>query len=117
MKSSSALFGIGVLVGRDGDLDPVAGGQDHPFEQAGLLAQRIQRFRQLGFMKREPLAHLHRRGSMIQARDEEFHRSRSEFRPACATQVRAENATTLSVSSAALRPRHPADIRRKIMTR
>ena len=110
-------FGVGLLLRRHGDLHAIAGGQDHAFEQPRTLLQVSQRFGKQAFLEGQPLAHLHRRGAMIQSCDEQLHLSRAGRSPTCAAHVSAAQPSTASAMTAAFRPRQPAEVRRKIITR
>ena len=110
-------FRIRPLIGCHRDLHAIARGQNHPFQEARATTQIRERSRQAPLIESKPLTHLDRRGLVVQTCDDELHRRRSGLNPTCAAQVSAEKATTLSAMTAALRPRQPAVIRRKIITR
>src|SRR5689334_9305094 len=98
----------------DRDLDAVAGGEDHRFGHAVARLQIVQSRAEGLFAECQALPDLDRRRLVADAGDQELHwRTSNPPRRACATHVRAENPSTATVISAALRPRHPAVVRRK----
>ena len=109
---------VGRIVGGDGDLDAVAGGEDDGFGDALAGFQIGQRGGQCVLGESQAFAHLDGRGLVADACDQQFHGFSSRLpKRACATQVIAENPTTVTVMMAALRPRHPAVMRRNTMAR
>ena len=109
---------VGAVLGGDGDLDAVAGGEDQGFGDALAPLQIGQRGGERFFAERQPFAHLDGRRLVAHAGDEELHgfSSKAPSR-ACAAQVRAEKPTSATVMMAAFRPRHPAATRRNTSTR
>jgi hypothetical protein len=106
------------IVGGDGDLDAVAGGQDASFRDARARFQRVQGFGQGRLREGQTFPHLDGRGLMADACDQQFHGFSSQLPSrACATQVTADSPTTTITMMAALRPRHPAVTRRNTMAR
>ena len=108
------------------NLHAVAGGEDHTLHSARELAQRRQRLRQGAGIEREAFAHIDRCGLVIHACDQQLHRLnvdpfsaavRKDRNPTCAAQVSAEQPSAATVSSAVLRPRHPAFVRSTTMKR
>ena len=108
---------VNPVIRRDRDLDAVAGRKDQALEDAGAGAQIGQRGGERGVVEGQPLAHFDRRGLVVHARDQEYHRLSRLRRPVCAAQVRAEQPSSARTISAALRPLHPADTRIKTTSR
>ena len=82
-----------------------------------LVAQLIDCGTESRLSERQPLPNFKWSGLVIEASDDELHRSKSDRKPTWAAQVNMENPRTLNAITAALRPRHPAVTRRKIMIR
>ena len=115
-KAFDGRFDVGLFVGGHRDLDAIAGGEDHAFQQPRPALEIGKSLRQRLIFKSQAFAHLHGRGAMVQAGEEQFHRNRVALNPACAAQVSAEQPSTASAMTAALRPRQPAEARRIIIT-
>jgi hypothetical protein len=58
---------IGLILSGEGDFDTVAGGQDEGFLDAGLGAQSLERFRELGVRKGDSFADGDGRRLVVQA--------------------------------------------------
>ena len=109
---------VGAVLGGDGDLDAVAGGEDQGFGDALARFQIGQRGGERFLAEGETFAHLYGRRLVAHAGDQELHcfSSKAPSR-ACAAQVRAEKPTSATVMMAAFRPRHPAATRRHTSAR
>ncbi len=75
-----------------------------------------QRGRQRLFAEGQAFAHLDGCGLVTHAGDQQLHFSNMLPSRACAAQVSAEKPSTVTVMMAALRPRHPAVVRRNTST-
>src|SRR5277367_3892622 len=64
---------IGVVLGGDGDLYPIARGQDQNFRYPVPASQAIERAGNGIFRKREAFANLHGRGLVVDSCDNQFH--------------------------------------------
>ena len=113
-KSVDDGLGVGAIVGGDYDLHAIAGGENHGFGDACVRPQIGQRGGQGLFTERKPLTHRNGRRLVAHAGDQQLHCFKKMApRRACAAQVNAEKPSTVTVMMAALRPRHPAVVRRK----
>ena len=101
----------------DGDLDAVAGGENHALGDAVAAHQAAQGRRERVGIERQLLPHFHGRRFVIDPGDQESHRLKRLFSPVCAAQVMAEQPTSPSTMKAALRPLQPAVTRKNTITR
>ena len=70
------LHALVSLAGKDAHLDPVAGGEDDPFGDAGALPEPPEGMAHGVRREREALPDLHRRGPVVQADDDDFAHAR-----------------------------------------
>src|SRR6185437_10439981 len=103
---------IAGIIGGYRDLHAIACGENHGFGYALAGSQVGQSGRKRIFPERESLPHLNGCGFVTHAGDQELHCFNMAPRCACAGQTSAESPSTASVIMAALRPRHPAVVRR-----
>ncbi len=104
---------IRTVIGGHGDLHPVAGGKNHRFADAFAGLQILQRGRQRLFAKGKAFSHRNGCRLVTHAGDQQLHFINMLPSRACAAQVSAEKPSTATVMMAALRPRHPALVRKK----
>jgi len=105
---------VGPVVGGEGDFDAIAGGEDDGFSDSLAGLQIGQSGRQCFRPEGQALAHLNGRRFVTHAGDVQLHDlNKRSPRRAWAAQVSAAKPTTVIVMIAALRPRHPATVRRK----
>ena len=103
-NSSTESAGVARFLGRDRHLHAIAGRKNHAFHHARPLAQTVERLRQRLLLESQLLAHLHRRGVMIQACDQQLHGISVGLSPACATQVSAPQPSTTSAINGRFAP-------------
>src|SRR5258708_7174494 len=108
---------VGAVFGSKHDFNSIARGENNSLAKAGAALQFNQSFQQRAVVKSETLAHFHRGRLVIHAGDGESHLVNMDLSPTCAAQVRAEQQSTPTAISAALRPLHPALARRKTIIR
>ena len=109
---------VDLVLGGEGDLDAIAGGEDDGFADAQARFQVGQRGGQGVLAEGQAFPHFDGRRFVAHSCDQQLHCfSRRLPRRACAAHVNTENPTTVRVMIAALRPRHPAVTRRHTMAR
>ena len=109
---------VGRVLGGEGDLDAIAGGENDGFADAQARFQVGQRGGQRVLAEGQAFAHFDGRRLVAHSCDQQLHCfSRRLPRRACAAQVSAGKPDHGEVMIAALRPRHPAVTRRNTMAR
>ncbi len=105
------------VIGRcQGDLDPVAGREDHRLRSAEVL-QFVQRVGQFGFAESQLFAKVNGSGLVTEAGQQELHWMRRRSSCAWAIHAIAEQQSATMARMAAFRPRQPALTRKKISAR